>query len=117
MPDDVRHVVRDRRLTPEEIEHYRDLRAKIDEELPEIKALGRALRDRPRGVPLGSIAKVLKEEREKRGLSLDDLVRSAGLQREALMALENDPTSDPTIKLLASYASALGIKVECNLVP
>jgi DNA-binding XRE family transcriptional regulator len=117
MPEDVRHVVRDRRLTPEEIEHYRELRAKIEGELPDIKALGRALRDRPRGVPLSKIAKVLKEEREKQGLSLDDIVRRAGLQREVLMALEDDPDSDPTIMLLASYASALGIKVELNVVP
>ena len=51
MAEDVRHIVRDRRLTAEEIEHYRDLRAKIKSELPDIKALGRALRDRPRVVP------------------------------------------------------------------
>jgi hypothetical protein len=52
MADDVQHIVRDRRLTPQEIEHYRELRAKLNAELPDIKALGRALRDRPRGIPL-----------------------------------------------------------------
>ena len=38
MADDVRHIVRDRRLTPEEIERYRELRGKLDAELPDIQA-------------------------------------------------------------------------------
>lgn len=117
MTDSVRHVVRDRRLTPEEIEHYRELRAKLEAELPDIKALGRALRDRPRGVPLASIAKTLREEREKQGLSLDDVGRRTGLEKEALSRLENDPQSDPTITLVVRYAEALGKRVELNLVP
>jgi hypothetical protein len=51
MADDVRHIVRDRRLRPREIEHYRELRAKLDSELPDIKALARALRDRQQRIP------------------------------------------------------------------
>ncbi len=117
MNDDVRHIVRKRRLTPQEIEHYRDLRAKLDAELPDINALGRALRDRPRGVPLGEVVKTLKGEREKLGLSLEDIGHRVGIASEALATLENDPHSDPTINLVLRYAEALGKKIELSLVP
>jgi DNA-binding XRE family transcriptional regulator len=117
MAEETRHIVRDRRLTADEIEHYRELRAKHDAELPDIKAVGRALRDRPRGLPLVDIIKALKEEREKLGLSLPDVSRRSGIDEDALSALENDPQSDPTINLVSRYAGAVGKKVELSLVP
>ncbi len=117
MVDDVRHIVRDRRLTAEEIEHYRGLRAKLDAELPDIKALGRALRDRPRALPLQDIIKALKEDRQKLGLSLNDVGERAGIRQSALASLENDPQTNPTIQMLMGYASALGKKVELRLIP
>ena len=117
MSESFRHVVRDRKLTPEEAERYRELRRKLDAELPDIKALGRALRDRPRGVPLANVIQALKQEREKLGLSLDDVGRRAGIERDALEMVESDPSTDPTINLLLRYAEALGKKIELSLVP
>jgi hypothetical protein len=43
--------MRDRRLTPEEAAHYRELRKQIKAELPQIRELGRKLKTRKKPAP------------------------------------------------------------------
>ena len=53
----------------------------------------------------------LKEERERRGLSLADMLRRTGMSREALSRLENHQSPNPTVRTLARYAAAVGLEL------
>jgi DNA-binding phage protein len=53
----------------------------------------------------------LKAERERRGLSLTDILRRTGMSREALSRLENDQAPNPTVRTLARYAAAVGLEL------
>lgn len=53
----------------------------------------------------------LKEERERRGLSLADMLRRTGMSREALSRLENHRSPNPTVRTLARYAAAVGLEL------
>src|SRR5258707_14582863 len=53
----------------------------------------------------------LKEERERRGLSLADMLRQTGMSREALSRLENHQSPNPTVRTLARYAAAVGLEL------
>jgi hypothetical protein len=57
----------------------------------------------------------LKQEREKRGLSLADVEERSGLRRSALSRLENDKTANPTLLTLQRYAAALGMTLHTTL--
>jgi len=53
----------------------------------------------------------LKAERERRGLSLADMLRRTGMSREALSRLENHHSPNPTVRTLARYAAAVGLEL------
>jgi DNA-binding phage protein len=53
----------------------------------------------------------LKAERERRGLSLTDMLRRTGMSREALSRLENHLAPNPTVRTLARYAAAVGMEL------
>ena len=53
----------------------------------------------------------LKAERERRGLSLSDMLRRTGMSREALSRLENHQSPNPTVRTLARYAAAVGLEL------
>lgn len=53
----------------------------------------------------------LKQERERRGLSLADMLKRTGMSREALSRLENDRAPNPTVRTLARYAAAVGLEL------
>jgi DNA-binding phage protein len=53
----------------------------------------------------------LKAERERRGLSLADMLRRTGMSREALSRLENNRAPNPTVRTLARYAAAVGLEL------
>jgi transcriptional regulator with XRE-family HTH domain len=79
-------------------------------------AVGRALRDRDRGVPVKQAARRLKEERERQGLTLEQVVQKSGLDAALLNRLENDENHDPTVASLMRYAEALGKSLEIRLI-
>ena len=54
----------------------------------------------------------LKAERERRGLSLADMMRLTGMSRESISRLENDPAPNPTVLTFARYAAALGLELQ-----
>lgn len=53
----------------------------------------------------------LKAERERRGLSLADMLQRTGMSREALSRLENHRSPNPTVRTLARYAAAVGLEL------
>jgi hypothetical protein len=57
----------------------------------------------------------LKQEREKRGLSLAEVEERSGLRKSALSRLENDKTANPTLLTLQRYAAALGLTLHTTL--
>ena len=59
----------------------------------------------------------LKAERERRGLSLADMLRRTGMSREALSRLENQQAPNPTVRTLARYAAAVGLELHLAAKP
>lgn len=50
----------------------------------------------------------LRDERERRGLSLADVAERSGLDRALISRLENGKVPNPTVATLDRYAAALG---------
>ena len=59
-----KHVTRDRKLSPEEAANYRQLRAEIESEKPEILDAAQQARAKVRRQQLASVMKELKAARE-----------------------------------------------------
>lgn len=57
------------------------------------------------------VARLLKEEREKRGLSLNSLAQDAGLSRQTISYVEQE-VQNPTLDTLLRITSVLGVKLE-----
>ena len=53
----------------------------------------------------------LKAERQRRGLSLDDVAARSGIDRMAISRLENGRNANPTVGTLGRYAAALGKRI------
>ncbi len=58
----------------------------------------------------------LKAERERRGLSLGDMLQRTGMSREVLCRLENNRSPNPTVRTLARYAAAVGLELHLGAV-
>jgi DNA-binding XRE family transcriptional regulator len=109
-----RRIYRDRRLTPEEAEKYREIRARIADELPELVE-----RHHDRMAAYNQFAELLRQlrtAREERGLSLAELTELTGMDRSALSKLETGQRPNPTLETLIRYAEAVGKRLEVSLV-
>jgi DNA-binding Xre family transcriptional regulator len=98
-------ITRNRPLTAEERVKYGDIRRQIAEELPEIKLRAQAAKPR---ILLKHVLHVLKQERERLGLSLDDMNEKTGIDPGSLSKLENDQDPNVTMNTLIRYAEAIG---------
>jgi predicted transcriptional regulator len=58
----------------------------------------------------------LKRERERLGLSLDDMARATGMDRMAISRLENGKNANPTVSTLVRYTNALGQSIAWRLI-
>jgi DNA-binding Xre family transcriptional regulator len=108
-----------RTLTPAELADWKQRAQRIDaEEKDAIIARGRAIRDsRRRAIArLSQALQLLRDERERQGLSLSDLQERTGIDRGALSRLENAKDPNPTVATLQRYAAALGKELVLNLV-
>ena len=59
----------------------------------------------------------LKATRERRGLSLADMMRLTGMSRAAISRLENDQAPNPTVRTVSRYAEALGLEFRFDFRP
>jgi DNA-binding XRE family transcriptional regulator len=102
-----------RELTPEEQKRWERAVRESDAERDKIIADGRAALAARRAAHdmLGK----LKAERERRGLSLADMMRLTGMSRESISRLENDPSPNPTVLTFARYATALGLELNFSV--
>jgi DNA-binding XRE family transcriptional regulator len=98
-------IIRDRYLTSEEAARDQAVRDEVREEVPPIRP------------PLvRRAARLLREERERQGLTQAEAAERTGLSREVLCRLETQP-GNATLKTLERYARGLGFEFEISLVP
>jgi predicted XRE-type DNA-binding protein len=104
---------RDRYLTAEEAAKYRQIREQIEAEKPEINA-----RIRSQLLALSSAQRVfeqLKQVREAKGLSLQDVQNLCGMDAAALSKLERGERENFTIDSVIRYAQALGKQIDFSV--
>ena len=109
----LRRSTRDRYLAPEEAAKYREIRAQVAKELPEL--ITRHSERLEVLDQLAGLVEQLKIAREEKGLSLADLTRLTGMDRSALSKLENGQRLNPTIETLVRYADAVGKRLVVSL--
>lgn len=107
-----KRISRERRLTDEEVERYRRIRGQVASELPDIRQRARAAKPR---ILFKHVLKILKEERERQGLSLADVKARSGIDRSTLSKLENEEDPNVTMNTLMRYAQAVGKTVLVQL--
>ena len=98
-----------RDFTPAERRRWEKAVAESEAERGEIVKQGRAVLA-ARQVARQMLGE-LRAERERRGLSLADMMRLTGMSRESISRLENDPAPNPTVLTFARYAAALGLEL------
>jgi len=113
---EIERVRRERHLTAEEAAAERELRAKIEADLPSLRQQARAAQLQKRAKSLSKTIAALKHERERQGLSLKEIERRTGVDERELSHLEEQANGDATIVALLQYADALGKAVEVKLI-
>ena len=109
----IKHIIRDRKLTPEEAAKYRKVREQVQAELPELVAQHH---QRTAAFEmLEGLIPQLKATREAKGLSLSDLTERTGMDRSAISKLETGQRPNPTIETLVRYAEAVGKRLVVTL--
>jgi DNA-binding XRE family transcriptional regulator len=109
----MKRITRDRRLTAEEAAKYKQARAQIAAELPDLIE-----RHHERMAALDQLQELLRQlkaAREERGLSLTDLTDLTGMDRSALSKLETGQRPNPTVETLVRYAEAVGKRLVVSL--
>jgi DNA-binding Xre family transcriptional regulator len=106
MTKTIKQIVRDRRLTEEEAAKYREIRALVANELPELRGRAKACLGELREV--AEIFAELKRVREARGLTLGDLQRLTGIDSSTLSKLKSGQRANFTLDTITRYAAALG---------
>jgi len=94
-----------------------DVRARWQAKLGDVAANRQAIDAQARAVfaahdSARAIVSRLKAERERRGLSLGDMLERTGMSRETLSRLENNAAPNPTVRTLARYAAAVGLELQ-----
>ena len=103
-----------KKLSAERVRRLKRDAERIDrEEGDAIRRQGRAIK--ARHDRLRDIVQVLKTERQRRGLSLDEIGERSGIGKSNLSRLENDPDPNPTMDTLLRYAEALGCAIHVAL--
>ena len=111
---EIERVRRDRHLTPEEAAAERELRAKIEADLPSLREQAQAARAQ-KATTLSETIAALKQERERQGLSLKDIELRTGVDEHQLSRLEEHANGDATVATLLKYADAIGKSVLIKL--
>jgi DNA-binding XRE family transcriptional regulator len=105
----VKSTTRTSRLTPQEIEQRKTARQAAEAEKPEVIAKFRLHQ------ALTKLVTDLKDLREQKSLSLQQVAESVGMDRSNLAKLENGHRENPTLETLFRVAAALGVRVEFTL--
>jgi DNA-binding XRE family transcriptional regulator len=104
-----------RELTPNENRRWKTAVKETAAERDAILEQGRAVLAAKRSAL--AILSELKATRERRGLSLADMMRLTGMSRAAISRLENDQAPNPTVRTVSRYAEALGLEFRFDFRP
>jgi DNA-binding XRE family transcriptional regulator len=104
-----------RELTPDEMRRWNTAVKETAAERDAIIEQGRAVLAAKRSA-LAMLSE-LKATRERRGLSLADMMRLTGMSRAAISRLENDHSPNPTVRTVSRYAEALGLEFRFGFQP
>jgi DNA-binding XRE family transcriptional regulator len=104
-----------RDFTPEEKSRWKKALAETEADREQILAHGRSLLAARRKAR--ELFEELKQERQRRGLSLADMMRLTGMSRASISRLENDETPNPTMRTISRYADALGMEFQFDVRP
>ncbi len=99
-------------LTPEKRAEHARIRADVEAEFPDLKEKARKRHEhnmRQGTVPHIAV-NVLRLERNRQGLSDEEMMARSGLDREALASMSGRDAS-PSIETMEAYAKALGKKL------
>jgi DNA-binding XRE family transcriptional regulator len=107
---------RNRRLTKEEIERDRRVRASIEKEKPEIdveirRRMGEIRQAKASSVGGQTLGQRIRAAREARGLSQATVATSAHISQGYLSQLEQDQR-EPTLSIAARVANALELSLD-----
>ena len=108
-----------RPLSPERRQRLLESRAAAERDKVQIIARGRQLKQQhvAATAALRETLRLLKEERQAQGVTLQELQDRTGIGRGALSRLENEPDPNPTIHTLQRIAGALGRRIVVQLEP
>ena len=99
---EMKRVIRDRYLTPDEVAKYRAIRAEIAAELPELIA------EHHRFMARRDLLAQLQAAQAAKGLTLAELSGLSAQSKAALAAAVADRNAKVPVKLLRRYARAVG---------
>lgn len=108
-------VQRNRHLTDAEAEKYAKLREQIAAELPELMEQARDATATHLSMEdfseVQQIVAILHAERERQGLSLEEVARRTDLPTADLLALEQNRNCSPALSILTRIARSLGMRL------
>lgn len=108
----LRHTIH-RHLSEDERERHRRIRAQVERERPVLDARAKAKKSELDS--LRHALRLLKHERETRGLSLAEVAERSGIDKSRLSKLENASHPNPTLDTLSRIASAIGVKLTIGM--
>jgi ribosome-binding protein aMBF1 (putative translation factor) len=103
----------------EELARLRELRERYQREKPsiaELEAQGAEFATLGEVILLRCLADELRQERERQGLTQDQLAERLNMTPEALAGLEAGTVGKLTLGVLSRVAHALGKQIACSLV-
>lgn len=116
LPRTHRHTPR----TPERLAEIRAVQERFRREKPSLEDLVQSGEYCPpismgEYLDLQQILWLLRQERERQGMSLADVADRTGIDKSALSKLETGKQMNPTLDTLYRYAEALGKQIVCGL--
>jgi hypothetical protein len=107
-----------REFTADEAVRYAEVLRHVESEKAEIIARGRELLNRHQAAmaKVRSASLALKAERERQGISLEEIENRSGIDREQLSQIENKPGCNLEAITLVRYAEALGKNLSIELI-
>ncbi len=110
--------------TPAEIERHRfiregmkfDHRPTFEEVIHRFRLLEDALAASSDQLDIHSLVQSLRQERERLGLSLDEVAKRTGWNPQMVARLENDEETVSSLDMLTKWANAFGKKLRLDIV-
>jgi ribosome-binding protein aMBF1 (putative translation factor) len=101
------------KLTEQQRRRHADMRRQVTREKKQISR--EAQEHKAERDALMQAFRLLKDERERRGLSLSEVSARSGIDKSYLSKLENDPFPNATLGTLMRIAEAIGVELTIGI--